>query len=167
MKGRRVHVLGAIHVGCSILALPLGAVILLRPKATKSHIWLGRIYLACMICVNGFGLAVYHLTGGFNVFHLLAILNLAIILIAVIHIIYRRRMRNWLWRHYQYMSWSYVGLLAGAVNEAMVRVPLLNREGAGPPPWLQLSATVAVLGVSALLIFSMQKRMLTRYSMGD
>jgi uncharacterized membrane protein len=167
MKGRRVSALGAIHVGCNILALPLGAIILLRPKATKSHIWLGRIYLACMICVNGFGLAIYHLTGGFNVFHLLAIVNLAIILVAIIHIVYRRRMRNWLWRHYQYMSWSYVGLLAGAVNEAMVRVPLLNREGAGPPPWLQLSATVAILGVSALLIFSMQKRMLTLYSMGD
>ncbi len=126
--------LGIVHVVCSILALPLGAVILLRAKGTRSHIRLGWAYLVCMICVNGLGLAIFHLTGGFNVFHLLAILNLAIIEVAILHIVYRRRMRNWLWRHYQYMSWSYVGLLAGAVNEAMVRVPFLNQGGAGPPP---------------------------------
>ncbi len=155
--------IGFLHVICSILALPLGAVILLRPKGTQSHIWLGWTYLICMICVNGFGLCVYHLTGGFNVFHLLAILNLTIIGIAILHIIYRRRMRNWLWRHYQYMSWSYVGLLAGAVNEAMVRIPLLNREGAGPLPLLQLSATAVLLGLSALVIFSMQRRLLAKY----
>jgi uncharacterized membrane protein len=142
-------------------------VILFRAKATKSHIWLGRAYLACMICVNVFGLAVYDLTGGLNVFHLLAILNLTIIWVAILHIVLRRRMRRWLWRHYQYMSWSYVGLLAGAVNEAIVRIPFFNQEGAGPSAGLQLSATAVLLGLSALMIFSLQKRMLTRYSMGE
>ena len=156
--------IGILHIVCSILALPLGAVILLRPKGTQSHIRLGWAYLICMICVNGFGLCVYHLTGGFNVFHLLAILNLTIIGIAILHIIYRRRMRNWLWRHYQYMSWSYVALLGGAINEAMVRIPFLSREGTGPSPWLQLPATALLLALSALLIFSVQNRLLAKYS---
>jgi uncharacterized membrane protein len=155
--------IGFIHVVCSILALPLGAVVLLRPKGTRSHIRFGWAYLTTMICVNVSALAVYHLTGRFNVFHLLAILNLAIIGVALLHILYRRRMRKWLWRHYQYMSWSYVGLLAAAVNEALVRIPFLNNEGAGPSPALQLSATGVLLGLAALIIFSMQRRLLVRY----
>ena len=43
------------------------------------------------------------------------------------------------------MSWSYIGLLAGAVNEAMVRIPFFNQEGAAPWVTSQGRVTLFVL----------------------
>src|SRR5258708_16656837 len=120
-------IIGSVHDQCGVVPLLLGTVIFLRRKGTESHIWLGRFYLPSMVCLNVTALCVYHLTAGFNMFHVLAVLNLAMIALGVIHILRRRRMRNWLWRHYQYMAWSYVALLAATVNEALVRMPFLSR----------------------------------------
>jgi uncharacterized membrane protein len=147
--------------------LLLGVVILLRPKGTTTHFWTGRAYLAVMICLNVSALDIYHLTGGFNIFHVLAVLNLAIILIGISHFLRRTRPRKWLWRHYHYMAWSYVGLLAATINEALVRVPGLDRLTAATNPWLPLAAMAVLMGLSALVIFSRQRSMLDRYGRSE
>ena len=116
--------LGGFHTACGALALLLGSAIFLRTKGTRTHIWLGKVYLGCMICLNVSALAIYRLTGGFNIFHALAVLNLAIITVAIAHFFRRRGSRKWLWRHYQYMAWSYVGLTAATVNEASCASPI-------------------------------------------
>ena len=112
-----MSLLGVFHTLCGVAALLLGAVIFLRPKGTNSHFWTGRAYLAVMVCLNVSALDLYHLTGSFNIFHVLAVLNVAIILVGISHFLRRRRPRKWLWRHYHYMAWSYVGLLAATLNE--------------------------------------------------
>jgi hypothetical protein len=117
-----------------------------------------------MACLNGSALGLYHLTGGFNTFHALALISLATVAAGVAQALGRRRWRNWLWRHYQYMAWSYVALLAATCNEAFVRVPPLQRLAAGTTAPLPLLGTAAVVVLSGVVIFGMQRRLLARYT---
>ncbi len=57
-----------------------------------------------------------------------------------------RRRPGWLGRHYSYMAWSYVGLLAATVAEVAVRVPWLRPQS--PKTFLAL-VFVLTLGVMA------------------
>jgi len=154
--------LGIIHTGCAVLALLLGAGILLATKGTRTHVRAGWAYVVSMGCVNGTAFALYNLTGRFNTFHALAILSLATVTIGVVQV--RRRGPKWMWRHYQYMAWSYVGLLAATCNEAFVRVPALQRLAASSSVSLPLLAMLLVVAVSGMLIFASQKRVMSRYA---
>ncbi len=161
-EGCPLTVLGIFHSGCGVLALVLGGWIFLTRKGTRAHVRAGWAYVASMACLNGTALALYNLTGGFNAFHALALFSLATVAAGVVQALGRRRWRRWLWRHYQYMAWSYVGLLAATVNEAFVRVPPLRQlaAGAAPLPLLVMACVVAGCGV---VIFAMQRRVLRRY----
>jgi uncharacterized membrane protein len=148
------------------LALLLGGWIFLTQKGTRAHVRAGWGYVASMACLNGTALALYNLTGGFNIFHALAVFSLATVAVGVAQVLGRRRWRKWLWRHYQYMAWSYVGLLAATVNEAFVRVPSLQQlaaETTAPVPLLVMACVVVGSGV---VIFALQRRVLGRYAEG-
>jgi hypothetical protein len=109
-----------------------------------------------MLGLNLSGLFIYHITGGFNVFHALAILNLALLVVGVAQVLRRPRWRNWRWRHYQYMCWSYVALLAGASNEAFVRLSPLRQLKSDTTTWLPLIVALAIVAVSGLIIVRRQ-----------
>jgi hypothetical protein len=116
-----------------------------------------------MVCLNGSALALYNLTGGFNTFHALALISLATVAGGVVQVLGRRRWRKWMWRHYQYMTWSYVALVAATCNEAFVRVPLLQRLAGRANAPLPLLGTAAIVGLSGVVIFGAQRRVLARY----
>jgi uncharacterized membrane protein len=151
------------HTGCGVLALILGAWIFLARKGTRSHARAGWAYVASMACLNGSALAIYNLTGSLNTFHALALFSLATIAAGIFQVLGRRRWRKWMWRHYQYMAWSYVGLLAATCNEAFVRVPLLQRFAADTAAPLPLLTMAAIVALSGAVIFGMQRRVLARY----
>jgi uncharacterized membrane protein len=155
--------LGLFHTLCGGLALVLGPAIFLAPKGTATHVRLGRAYVLCMLSLNLSALDIYRLTGGVNVFHLLALLSLATISVGVIQIRQRRRWRKGVWRHYHYMAWSYVGLVAATSNEAFVRLAFLQHLTLRTTPWLPLLSMTAILGLSAWIIVSARKRMVARY----
>jgi uncharacterized membrane protein len=164
VEGYALSVLGIFHTGCGVLALVLGGWIFLARKGTRAHIRVGWSYVASMAFLNGTALALHNLTGGFNIFHALAVFSLATVVAGVIQVLGRRRWRRWLWRHYQYMAWSYVGLLAATINEGFVRVPVLQQLAASttaPLPLLVMAGVVVACGV---LIFASQRRILRRYS---
>lgn len=152
------------HTGCGVLALVLGAWIFLARKGTRAHVRAGWAYVASMACLNGSALGLYNLTGRFNTFHALALFSLATVAAGVAQVLGRRRWQKWMWRHYQYMAWSYVGLLAATCNEAFVRIPPLQRWAAGTTTPLPLLAMATVVALSGALIFGMQRRVLARYS---
>jgi uncharacterized membrane protein len=145
-----------------VLALVLGGWIFLVRKGTRAHAWAGWGYVASMACLNGTALALYNLTGTFNTFHALALFSLAVVAAGVLQVLRRRRWRRWLWRHYQYMTWSYVGLLAAVVNEGFVRLPAL-RQLAASTTALPLLVMAGVVAASGVVIFAFQRRVLTRY----
>ncbi len=155
--------LGILHSACGVLALVLGGWIFLTRKGTRTHVRVGWVYVASMACLNGTALALYNLTGGFNAFHALALFSLATVAAGVAQALGRRRWRKWLWRHYQYMAWSYVGLLAATVNEAFVRAPPLRQLAASTAAPLALLVMACVVVASGVVIFALQRRVLRRY----
>ena len=156
--------IGVLHTACGVLALLLGARVLLWAKGTPAHVRVGRAYALSMLGLNLSALGIYHLTGRFNLFHLFALISLVTLTIGLAQVVNRRRRPKWLWRHYQYMAWSYVGLLAATSNEAFVRVVALRRVTAATTPALPLLVMAAILVISAGVIFSVQRRTLARYS---
>lgn len=155
--------LGLVHVLCGVLALGLGPAIFVARKGTRTHVWLGRSYAASMLVLNLSALSIYRLTGSVNVFHLLALLSLATLGTGVLQIRMRRRWRRWLWRHYQYMAWSYVGLVAATCNEGFVRLAVLQRLTRSTTAGLPLLSMLAIVGLAALIITAGQKRVVARY----
>jgi uncharacterized membrane protein len=158
-----MSVLGIVHTACGVLALFLGATVFLRAKGTRTHIRIGWAYAACMAGVNATALCLYHLTGHFNLFHALAIISLGMVAVGLAQVVPRRRPRDWAWRHYQYMCWSYVGLLAATNNEAFVRTPALRRLAAGTTAALPLLATAGLVAVCGVVIVRRQRTTLGRY----
>lgn len=154
---------GIVHTACGVLALGLGAVIFVRPKGTRSHIRLGWAYAAGMAVLNGTALCIYRLTGRFNLFHALAVASLIMVAGGLAQVAFRRRPRRWAWRHYHYMSWSYVGLLAATNNEAFVRIPALVRLAERTTAALPLLATAGVVAACGAVIFRRQAAVLARY----
>ena len=69
--------IGAAHVAMGSVALVSGAVVLMVPKGTARHRRVGRIYAATILAINATALSMYDLTGRFNVFHVIALVNLA------------------------------------------------------------------------------------------
>src|SRR5690349_2876542 len=155
---------GLAHAAAACVALASGAWIFATPKGTPRHVRFGWLYVAAMLFVDGSALAIRRLTGRFNLFHALAAISLAMVLGGVAQVVWRLRIRRWLWRHYQYMCWSYVGLLAATANEACVRIPALAALSARTRGTLPLFASAAIVGGAALVIFRRQTQILTRFA---
>ena len=115
---------GAAHFYSACAAIALGFAVLLLRKGTRAHRAIGLLYGFTMLSVNASALMLYHLTGHFGVFHFLALISLFCVVWGVSAAIFR--WKSWLNSHYRGMSFSYLGLLAAACAEAMVRVPALH-----------------------------------------
>ena len=136
--------LGWFHMVCALTALGSGAAVLLRRKGNRAHRRLGWVYVTSMLLLNVTALMIYRLFGGFGPFHVAAVLSLATVIAGIVPPI--RRPANWVARHYQWMTWSYVGLCAAAVSEVGTRVPGFQFW------WAVMAGTFIVFGVGAILI---------------
>ena len=116
-----------------------------------------------MVGLNAAALGIYNLTGHFNLFHLTAILSLVLVLVGWAQVIYRKRLRRWLYRHYVYMCWSYVALVAATFNEGFVRLPPLMAVVSRCGNWVIIATQVALICLSAWLINGSRKSVLARY----
>jgi uncharacterized membrane protein len=136
--------IGWIHVAFALVALATGAVVLVRRKGTRPHRRWGWVYALCMFGLNLTAFSIYRLFGGFGPFHVAAVVS-AVTLVGGITSALRRR-PGWVARHYRWMTWSYVGLLAALVSEVGTRVP-------GTPFWgAVLLASAVVIGAGGYLI---------------
>lgn len=139
-----MNTLGWIHTSCAVVALLAGAAVLLRPKGTATHRRIGWLYVGSMLGLNATALLIYRLFGGFGPFHVAALLSLATVVGGMLPAL--RRRPGWVTRHYWWMTYSYVGLLASAASEVVTRLPRTAFWGA------VLVASVAVVAVGAVLI---------------
>jgi hypothetical protein len=81
-----------------------------------------------MVTLNATALGIYRLFHAWGPFHWLALLSLASVAVGVFTA--RRRRAGWPVRHARLMAGSYIGLVAAAAAEIVVRVPLgLPRTG--------------------------------------
>lgn len=157
------HALSFTHITLSIVCLVVGALIFLRRKRTRWHRAAGKVYSVSMVGLNAAALGIYNLTGHFNLFHLTAILSLVLVLVGWSQVIYRKRLRRWLYRHYTYMCWSYVSLVAAAFNEGFVRLPPLKAVVSQYGNWVIIATQAALICASALLINGRRERVFARY----
>lgn len=148
--------LGWFHTSFAVLAMIFGAVVVLRPKGTRSHRSIGWIYVTSMLGLNITALMIYRLFGGFGPFHVAAVVSLLGILTGMYFVILRPT-KNWLSMHYSFMSWAYVGLLAAAASETGTRVPAFHFW------WAVAGATIIVVVGGGFLIVRNQKRTLKRF----
>jgi hypothetical protein len=99
-----------------------------------------------MVLLNVTALAIYRLTGAFGPFHVAAILSLASVTAGIIPAVRRKPAATWVERHYWWMTYSYLGLLAAAVAEVVTRVPGIDFW------WTVVIASAAVFVVGAPII---------------
>lgn len=111
------------HIICAISALISGLLVLLTRKGTRWHKLLGYAYFFNMLGLNVSALLIYELTGHFGPFHGAALASLLTLFAGFIAAFLRLPHGRWLEVHYEFMNWSYVGLVAAAVSETAVRIP--------------------------------------------
>jgi uncharacterized membrane protein len=166
--------LGWTHTLAALTALVAGAAVLLTRKGTRRHRQLGWAYVASMLLLNGTALLIYRLFGRFGPFHVGALFSLVTVLAGTATAIGARRARERrdpvgraraLERHYQWMTWSYVGLIAAAVSEIATRMPALRpRPGQGMAFGITVAvASLLVVGIGAQLIRRRRSALLAPY----
>ncbi len=68
-------------------------------------------------------LFIYKLTGHFGPFHGAALASLLTLMAGFIPVILHLPLGRWLELHFEFMNWTYVGLIAAGVSEAATRLP--------------------------------------------
>ncbi|HVX87688.1 MAG TPA: DUF2306 domain-containing protein [Gemmatimonadales bacterium] len=138
--------LGHVHLWAASLALLLGAFQLVRLRRDALHRRVGYAYVTALGVSDLTALTVYEFTGGFNVFHALALYSLVCLGLALRPMLTTPRPFQWRRVHYLWIAWSYAGLSAAAATEFLVRVA--HMEG-----WLaSVVGTLPVIGIGAFLI---------------
>jgi uncharacterized membrane protein len=166
--------LGWTHTVAALAALAAGAAVLLTRKGTRRHRQLGWAYVVSMLLLNVTALMIYRLFGRFGPFHAGAVFSLVGVLVGTAAALGARRARarrnaveraRALEHHYQWMTWSYVGLAAAAVSEIATRLPALRpRPGQGLAFGVTVAvATLLVVGVGARLIRRRRSALLAPY----
>ncbi len=166
--------LGWIHTVSALGALLTGAAVLLTRKGTRRHRQVGWAYVVSMLLLNGTALLIYRLFGRFGPFHVGAVFSFVTVVAGTAAAIGARRARvrrdaagraRALERHYQWMTWSYVGLAAAAVSEIATRMPALRpRPGQGMAFGITVAvATLLVVTVGARLIRRRRSALLAPY----
>ena len=144
-----------IHTLFGFLSLFVGMFVLLRPKGTKSHKVVGKIYVTAMLGLNITAFGIYNLFGGFGVFHVAAIISLFSVLAGLLVLYFRTKIKFWVLIHYEFMVWSYIGLLAATSNEAFVHVTMLNKI-AKTYNWLPFTIMFCIIGVGATFLYCLR-----------
>lgn len=129
-----ISAIGAAHVAMGIIALTSGAAVLMTRKGTVRHRLVGRAYAAAILIINATALAIFDLTGRPNVFHAIALVNLATLTMGVVAL--------WRWRrtgdprdlitHQRRMAMNYVGLWMAFVTELLIN-PMMGMSRLGDP----------------------------------
>lgn len=138
-----MDILGTFHLLAAGLALGSGASVAIARKGTKRHRWTGRTYAVAMLGLNASALAIYDLTGRFNLFHVFALVGLATLAAGWIPAILKRG--AWKPLHARFMMWSYAGLLMAAVSEMATRLPFVRS-------WTSFGIAVGVATGAVMLV---------------
>jgi uncharacterized membrane protein len=134
------------HLLAACTALLAGLGVILTRKGTRLHKQLGYVYFFNMLGLNISALFIYRLTGHFGPFHGAALASLLTLIAGFLPVYLRLPEGRWLRLHYEYMNWSYVGLVAAGVSEAATRLP-------SAPFWPAVFAgTLAVFLIGGRLI---------------
>jgi uncharacterized membrane protein len=153
---RGISAIGAAHVAMGSVALISGAVVLMLPKGTARHRLVDTVFAAAILAINGTALSMYGLTGRPNVFHVIALVNLATLAMGLL------ALRRWRWTrdpsdlvaHQRRMAMNYVGLWMAFVTELLVN-PMLGVSRISDPRsyWpMMIALNLVLFGIGGWLV---------------
>ena len=142
----QLTLVGAIHSVLAMGCIVIGLIQLVRPKRGSGHRARGYAFVYAMLVADGTALLVFQFTGKFNILHAGAIVNLLCVIAAVVPVLRTPRPQNWKNLHYYWMSWSYVGLIAAAATELVVRTVHLGTRGQAWAVTAAMSVLVTTIG---------------------
>ena len=152
--------IGLLHAALAAFSIAAGFVQLIRRKGGPSHRALGYAYVAAMLVADSSALAIRQFTGGFNVLHAGAVVNFGCIVAAMLPMLRRPRRPDRFEVHYRWMSAAYIGLIAAAATELVVRLGPFTTKA---QLWTATGVvTLIVMSVGALLIGRYYPRKSTR-----
>lgn len=160
--------LGWIHTAAALLAMCVGAWLLSKPKGTREHRYLGHVFFVSMLLLNLSAIPITNMTGSVGLFHVFVAISLPTTLAAMYFPLFGRQNSNWKKHHFAFTYWSYVGLIAAFVAEALVRLPILlltDRELADRAMeaaggfWLAVVVMFVVMAVAEMIFRSYRKRL--------
>lgn len=122
-RGSVVDGVGWIHTVAAVVAIVAGAATLFKRKGTRSHRFLGHMYLWSMVVLNATAFMIRDLWGGWGPFHVAALLSLLTVIVGMVPALRRKPEGSWLVHHAMWMAWSYAGLMAAFASEIATRVP--------------------------------------------
>jgi uncharacterized membrane protein len=137
---------GTLHTVLALFGIVVGLIQLLRPKRGAGHRARGYAFVYAMLVADAAALLVFQFTGHFNILHAGAILNLVCVVLALVPVLRSPRPANWKNQHYYWMGWSYVGLLAAAATELVVRSIHLATRGEAWAVTAAMSLIVTAIG---------------------
>ncbi len=122
---------GNIHLLFAFLSLLSGVLVFTSKKGTKQHKIFGYVYVTSMLTLCITALMIYRLSGSFNILHIAALVSIVSISLGMWNVLLKRPKTGWLPGHYEFMVWSYIGLLAALVAESSTRIgmPMLIKAG--------------------------------------
>jgi hypothetical protein len=137
---------GTLHTVLALFGIVVGLIQLLRPKRGAGHRARGYAFVYAMLVADGAAMLIFQFTGRLNVLHAGAIVNLVCVVLGVIPVLRSPRPANWKNQHYYFISWSYVGLLAAAATEFVVRTVHLATQGQAWTVTAVVSIVVTAIG---------------------
>ncbi|MBO0933256.1 hypothetical protein [Fibrella aquatilis] len=160
MIGLTTTPISLIHLSFAGLALFTGTWVVLNPKGTRRHRWLGYSYVVSMVVVLTTAFGIYHLFGRFGIVHWGAVGCCLALLGGLWPVWLRRRVSSWLFWHQLGMGVSVSGLYATFVVESTYRLFPARYF------WLTTVGTsMLVLLAAALLLYrQLTPQLLTRRS---
>jgi len=141
---------GGIHTTLALLCIVVGAVQLLRPKRGAGHRARGYAYVYAILIADGAAMLLYRFTGAFNIFHVGALVNFVSVLIAIVPMLRTPRPAGWKHWHYYFIAWSYVGLIAAASTEIIVRFGQPATRGTAWSLTAVVTALVTAIGYALI-----------------
>ncbi|MBS0273619.1 MAG: DUF2306 domain-containing protein [Proteobacteria bacterium] len=152
--------MGYVHVVSALAALGSGTLIVLLRKGSPLHRLIGIAFSFAMLTVNMSALMLYNMTGHFGPFHALALVSLICTVMGLA--MPALKPRDWLKRHAVWMGRSYIGLLAAALAEALVRVPALHIDSAAKSFEVGIAAAI-FFGLAGFVLIPAFKRAALRH----
>jgi len=150
-------VVSQLHMATATIAIVAGLLVLLQTKGTRRHRRFGYVYVASMVTLNVSSFFIFRLTGEFSPFHVAAFLSLATVIAGFLPVYWRRPADGWLEVHFQFMAWSYIGLLAATASELAVRIP------ESPFWWAVIASSAVIIMAGALVLAHNRPKLLARY----
>lgn len=142
---------GAIHPMLAAAGIVRGLMQFLTRKRGSLHRAVGDAFVYAMLIADGVVLLVFQFTGRLNILHFGALTSLACIAAGMWPVLRSPRRPDGREKHYLWISWSYVGLLAAAATELVVRTLPLRDAGQTWLVTLSVTLTVTLVGRALIL----------------